>query len=233
MTNRVISSPMPKFQPINAGSQSQGDYLMPQSDAENRFLSQQRAAGFHRIRNCLGISGPIGDKDSIRFQIENLFCRCCSRYCQHFAASSDQGVNYSPLGAQIHHDHFFTALPEFHNITAGHIANYITFQLLCRHLRLLYQPVLFIQTVGDNPPHSSLVAYNLGQSPGVNFSEHCDLTLIQEGDKVEFHFIMAGKIGGFPQYQPLDRSHLGSKTFLIKAHIAHQGISHYHYLAII
>ena len=64
--HRLIAAAMPEFQFESAAAKREAEHLMPETNAEDRFLPHQTANGFMRVGQGGRIARAVGKKNSVR-----------------------------------------------------------------------------------------------------------------------------------------------------------------------
>src|SRR5262245_48301265 len=73
---RLVSAAMAEFQFEGRSAERETKNLMTETDSEDRLLAHQIAYSFMRVRQRRGISGPIGEKNSVGIQCQRFVGSC-------------------------------------------------------------------------------------------------------------------------------------------------------------
>ena len=77
--DRLVTAPMPKFQFERSSAKGKTEHLMTKTNSEDRFATDQTADRRVGVRQRLGISGAIGEKNALRVEREHFFSCGCGR----------------------------------------------------------------------------------------------------------------------------------------------------------
>src|SRR5207302_7943379 len=77
--DRLIATPMPKFQFEGSPAKSETEHLMTETNSENRFATNQTADRLVGIRRRFRIAGAVGKKNALRVEREHFFGCGCGR----------------------------------------------------------------------------------------------------------------------------------------------------------
>ena len=109
--NRLVCAAVAKFQFIGLGAVSQAQNLVPQADAEDRFLAQQFA---NRINNSFDsgrVTGAVGKENAVRIHCHNLIGRGGGGYYLHLAAVGCEASGLVEFEAEVEGYYFIIAFP--------------------------------------------------------------------------------------------------------------------------
>ena len=114
----VICAMMPKIELVSLPAQRQPQQLMPETNAEHRFLAKNARDGSVSVRQRRRIARPVREKHSVGIVREYLLCS--RRRGNHFDAKS--GRNQPPQNVQLDSlslgfgFEFDVAVGEFHGV---------------------------------------------------------------------------------------------------------------------
>ena len=74
--NGVICSAVTEFELVGLSAESQGEKLMAEADAEDRYLSQKLGNAVDCISDGGGVARSVTEKDAIGLSSQNVFGRC-------------------------------------------------------------------------------------------------------------------------------------------------------------
>ena len=99
--DRLIGSPMAKFQFECSSTKGQAQKLVTQADAKDRFLTHQLTDRINRIRNALWVARAIRQEDSIWMVGEDCLCRGRGRQNDHFTVPLPEGTEDVQLYSKV------------------------------------------------------------------------------------------------------------------------------------
>src|SRR5689334_17954332 len=91
---------MSEFQFEGSATVGKPKHLMSKANSKDWFAPNQIAYALVGIRQCFGISGPIGEKNSVWIESEHFICRSCgrdNRYAKSPLAQRAQNVPFHPV----------------------------------------------------------------------------------------------------------------------------------------
>ena len=73
--HRLIAAVVAELELVSFAAEREAHDLMAETDAEDRFFADQFLYIFFGVGHGVGIAGPVGEKNSVRIECQNIFRR--------------------------------------------------------------------------------------------------------------------------------------------------------------
>jgi hypothetical protein len=83
---RVVGAVVPEGHLVRLAAQSEAEQLVPEADAEDRDLAEERAQRAHGVFESRRVSRPVGEEDAVGFRGEYLLRARRAGHSQHGGA---------------------------------------------------------------------------------------------------------------------------------------------------
>ncbi|OPZ67029.1 MAG: hypothetical protein BWY83_02723 [bacterium ADurb.Bin478] len=222
---------MAEFQFVGVGAGGQGQDLIAETDAHQRFFPLHHFAhDLDGLAAHLGIAGPVGDEHAVVFLIGEIVI---PRNSTHAQPPRRQTADNVILAAAIDQHHFFFTLAVFHRFCDADLLHQVDFVRIIK--------VLFIGEKNDPPQHRPFIAQSLGQHARIDAVQRRRLVADQPIGQASLRVPVAVFKRVFGDDQALDVNPVGFEIFIqpvLKnasghAIVADQGIGEHQDLSVI